>query len=128
MLLKRHLRNFYYQYLCKINGRVILEDQDYQNLRNYLKGFEGEYAFFEYIIDFEQLVRIWDLTLDMFGTAQYDFLFIANDTVIHIDIKNYSGLYRFDNGNFISEQGYVHLFYYGGWTQWANYGAIRPLI
>ena len=66
-------------------------------------------------------------TLGMFGTAQYDFLFIANDTVIHIDIKNYSGLYRFDNSNFIREQGYVHLFYYGGWTQWANYGAIRPL-
>lgn len=52
MLLKRHLRNFYYQYLCKINGPVILEDLDYQNLRNYLKGFKGEYAFFE------QLVRI----------------------------------------------------------------------
>ncbi|QRN50859.1 nuclease-related domain-containing protein [Macrococcoides bohemicum] len=108
MLLKRHHRNFYYHYLCKINGRVILENLDYQNLRNYLKGFEGEYAFFEHIKGFEQLVRIWDLTLDMFGTAQYDFLFIANDTVIHIDIKNYSGLYRFDNGNFISEQGYVH--------------------
>lgn len=71
-------------------------------------------------MDFEQLVRIWELTLDMFGTAQYDFLFIANDTVIHIDIKNYSGLYRFDNGNFINEQGYVHLFYYGGWTQWTK--------
>ncbi|WP_414739446.1 hypothetical protein [Macrococcoides bohemicum] len=64
----------------------------------------------------------------MFGTAQYDLLFVANDTVINIDIKNYSGLYRFDNGNFISEQGYVHLFYYGGWTQWANCAIIRPLI
>ncbi|WP_419893282.1 nuclease-related domain-containing protein [Macrococcoides caseolyticum] len=51
---------------------------------------------------------MWDLTLDVFGTAQYDFLFVANDTVIHIDVKNYSGLYRFDNGNFISQKGYVH--------------------
>ncbi|WP_414050664.1 nuclease-related domain-containing protein [Macrococcus animalis] len=108
MLLKRHHRTFYYQYLCKLNGRIIFEDLDYQNLRQYLKGFEGEYAFFEYIKDFKQLVRIWDLTLDIFGTAQYDFIFVANDTLIHIDIKNYTGLYRFDNGNFISQKGYVH--------------------
>ncbi|MGK0555274.1 nuclease-related domain-containing protein [Macrococcus capreoli] len=108
MLLKRHQRSFYYHYLCKVNGRIVLEDIDYQNLKNYLRGFDGEYAFFECIKDFDDLVRIWDLTLDVFGTAQYDFLFVANETVIHIDIKNYSGLYRFDNGNFISQKGYVH--------------------
>ncbi|WP_414054694.1 nuclease-related domain-containing protein [Macrococcus equi] len=108
MLLKRHQRTFYYHYLCKINGRTLLEDIDYQNLKHYLLGFDGEYAFFESIKDFDDLVRIWDFTLDVFGTAQYDFLFIANNTVIHIDIKNYSGLYRFGNGNFISDKGYVH--------------------
>ncbi|WP_414055512.1 nuclease-related domain-containing protein [Macrococcus equi] len=108
MLLKRHQRTFYYHYLYKINGRTFLEDIDYQNLKHYLLGFDGEYAFFESIKDFDDLVRIWDITLDVFGTAQYDFLFIANNTVIHIDIKNYSGLYRFDNSNFISDKGYVH--------------------
>lgn len=108
MLLKRHQRTFYYHYLCKVNGRIVLEDIDCQNLKNYLRGFDGEYAFFECIKDFDDLVRIWDLTLDVFGTAQYDFLFVANELVIHIDIKNYSGLYRFDNGNFISQKGYVH--------------------
>lgn len=108
MLLKRHYRTFYYHYLCRLNGRVIFEDLDYQNLKQYLKGFEGEYAFFEHIKDFEQLVRIWDLTLDVFGTAQYDYLFVANNTLIHIDIKNYTGLYRFDNGNYISQKGHVH--------------------
>lgn len=108
MLLKKHQRTYYYDYLCRLNGRVVLETIDYQNLIKYLKVYEGEHIFFDYIKDFNSLVRIWDITLDVFGTAQYDFLLIANDTVIHIDIKNYSGNYRFDNGNFISEKGYVH--------------------
>lgn len=108
LFLKKHVPDQYIQYLLAIDNRTMLLKKDFNNLKYYKMGFEGELNFYNKIKHLNNLYIIWDLTINLKGEAQYDFIFIANNKIIHIDVKNYTGLYAFENGNFISQQGYVH--------------------
>ncbi|MGV2875489.1 nuclease-related domain-containing protein [Macrococcus capreoli] len=108
MFLKLHAPDDYINYLLTAEFRTTLDHNDYRNLQQYKRGLQGERKFYNLIKDIKGIVCLWDLVLNINGEVQYDFLIISNKRIIHIDIKNYSGIYHYQDGNFQNESGYVH--------------------
>ncbi|MGK0554720.1 nuclease-related domain-containing protein [Macrococcus capreoli] len=108
MFLKLHATDDYINYLLTAEFRTTLDHNDYRNLQQYKRGLQGEGKFYNLIKDIKGIVCLWDLVLNINGEVQYDFLIISNKRIIHIDIKNYSGIYHYQDGNFQNESGYVH--------------------
>ncbi|TDM04133.1 nuclease-related domain-containing protein [Macrococcus carouselicus] len=71
---------------------------------NEAHGYDGEYEFYTLIKNFSQCIVLWDIDIKnrYKGDVQYDFIIIHELTVYHFDIKNYSGLYSYQNDNLIS--------------------------
>ncbi|WP_414042789.1 nuclease-related domain-containing protein [Macrococcus sp. EM39E] len=80
-------------------------DKDY--LYTTEKGLIGEQYFYERIKDCIGGAKIWDMRLRLNGQSQYDFILVADGTIMHFDTKYYVGQYNYVNGNFVSENGYV---------------------
>lgn len=107
MFLKLHEPNLYQKWLLTIEDRYNIDSSHYNALQQYKSGIEGETQFYELVRAFE-IPMIWDITLNLKGEAQYDFIFVVEKQIIHFDVKNYTGHYHYKNGNFISQKGYVH--------------------
>ncbi|ULG72088.1 nuclease-related domain-containing protein [Macrococcus brunensis] len=84
-----------------------MDEYDDRVLRNYVKGLDGEQLFYEMTQSLSCL-QLWDVSVEMKGSVQFDFLFISDGRIYHFEIKNFSGNYSFMHGNLVSEHGYVY--------------------
>lgn len=107
MILKTFEPTEYQAYLLDVEDRVTLDDLDAMNLKRLHQGYDGEFAFFEMIKDYEGCIILWDISLETPGRAQFDFIVITDDRIYHFDVKNFSGKYTYRDGNFISSKQYV---------------------
>ncbi|MCE4955981.1 nuclease-related domain-containing protein [Macrococcoides caseolyticum] len=107
MIVKAHNPSQYISYLLEVDQRIYLIKKDYLALSHYRKGLEGELKFLHVIKDIENVIILWDIRIEMPGEIQYDFIIITQDTVFHFDVKNFSGRYNYEDGIFMSENGYV---------------------
>lgn len=104
MITKMHQPNDKLKLLQELNGRILLSKDDCSLLYRYTTGYNGEKQFFKQIMHLENIVILWDIYLEDYS-AQFDFLLITQECIIHIDVKNYSGVYEYFDGLFKSENG-----------------------
>ncbi|TDM13983.1 nuclease-related domain-containing protein [Macrococcus bovicus] len=107
MFIKIHEPSEFQQFLLAAEQRLILNDHDDMKLSNYLRGIAGESLFYE-LIKNTDCIKLWDFHLKYRGSSQYDFLIWHQDTLLHFDIKNFTGHYKIINQQFVSERDYVH--------------------
>lgn len=107
MLLKIHYPSSYIRYLLEVDERIYMRKKDYLALSHYRKGLEGEKKFLHLIEEIEGIIILWDILIELPGEIQYDFIIITEDSVFHFDVKNFSGKYIYEKGNYYSENGYV---------------------
>ncbi|ULG71582.1 nuclease-related domain-containing protein [Macrococcus brunensis] len=107
MFVKIHEPTDYQKFLLAADQRLILNDHDDMKLSTYLRGIEGETAFYE-LIKHSICIKLWDFNLRYKGSSQYDFLIWHKDTLFHFDIKNFTAHYKIVNHQFVSERDYVH--------------------
>ncbi|GGB03419.1 NERD domain-containing protein [Macrococcus hajekii] len=107
MFSKIHEATAYFEYLKSADGRIELNMADKLALKNYLKGFIGEKKYFEMA---QQCggIKLWDISLKNPGLAQYDFIYIYDGKVYHLDIKNYSGEMRMMGQKFVTGSDYYN--------------------
>lgn len=106
MIKKVHKPSTVQAYLYELENRVHMELDDYYKFVKYKKGFEGELRFFEMIEHLEgEYIIIWDINIVKPVRVQFDFIIITANNILHFDIKNYSGNYRYQNNRLMSEQG-----------------------
>lgn len=106
MIKKIHKPSTVQAYLYELESRVRMELDDYYKFVRYKKGFEGELKFFEMIEHLEgEYIIIWDINIMKPVRVQFDFIIITANNILHFDIKNYSGNYRYQNNRLMSEQG-----------------------
>lgn len=105
MFIKHHVQSNYIKYLYAAHNRTDFKDQDRINFYRYMKGYEGEQKFYELMRNVMEGIKIWDVTLEDNGESQYDFIIVCNRTVYHFDIKNFSGIYKYEDDRFISQNG-----------------------
>ena len=93
-------------YLYELEHRTHMEQEDYLKFVKYKKGYEGELKFFEMIEQLDgDFAVLWDINIVRPVRVQYDFIIITSKNILHFDIKNYSGNYRYQNNRLISEHG-----------------------
>lgn len=107
MFIKTRILNPYEKYILEVDGRIKMDTLDQTQCFTIDKGYTGEKYFYEKIKDCLGGIKIWDYRLKMNGEAQYDFIVIHDQHIIHFDIKYYEGNYHFHQSNFISENNYV---------------------
>lgn len=107
MFIKTRILNPYEKYILEVDGRIKMDTMDQTQCFTIDKGYTGEKYFYEKIKDCLGGIKIWDYRLKMNGEAQYDFIVIHDQHIIHFDIKYYEGNYHFHQSNFISENNYV---------------------
>lgn len=106
MIKKVHIPSTVQAYLYELEDRIHMELNDYYKFIKYKKGFEGELKFFEMIEHLEgEYIIIWDINIVKPVRVQYDFVILTANNILHFDIKNYSGNYRYQNNRLISDQG-----------------------
>ncbi|UOB20940.1 nuclease-related domain-containing protein [Macrococcus armenti] len=106
MIKKVHEPTSINEYLYELEHRIHMEQEDYLKFVKYKKGYEGELKFFEMIEQLDgDFVVLWDINFVRPVRVQYDFIIITSKNILHFDIKNYSGNYRYQNNRLISEHG-----------------------
>ncbi|UBH09061.1 nuclease-related domain-containing protein [Macrococcus armenti] len=106
MIKKVHEPTSINAYLYELEHRIHMEQEDYLKFVKYKKGYEGELKFFEMIEQLDgDFVVLWDINFVRPVRVQYDFIIITSKNILHFDIKNYSGNYRYQNNRLISEHG-----------------------
>ena len=108
MLIKRHTPSQYKRYLLSINGRIELNKNDLYELQQYQLGYEGELQFYERLLELD-ICFIWDFQCKQNGWFQNDFLILSRDKIIHIDVKNFTGIYHYEKGNLIKKGTSVYV-------------------
>ena len=91
MIAKYHETNDKLLLLHELQGRLDLSKSDYDLLRRYLSGLEGERKFLDVMGEIDGVVILWDIYLEDYS-AQFDFLVLAGRYVFHFDVKHYSGV------------------------------------
>lgn len=110
MILNERFAGLELAYYRALGFRAKLSSLDVKSLAIQEKGFAGEC---EYDRVFEEVghgsvLLFRDIYLRIDGrTAQYDCLIVSDDGVVVNEIKNYSGLYRYDNGKWFIGQSEV---------------------
>ncbi|MGZ9848681.1 nuclease-related domain-containing protein [Macrococcus psychrotolerans] len=107
MIAKLHETNDKLLLLHELYGRLDLSKSDYDLLRRYLSGLEGERKFLDVMGEIDGVVVLWDIYLEDYS-AQFDFLVLAGQYVFHFDVKHYSGVYAYRDGLFKSANGRVN--------------------
>ncbi|WP_419895480.1 nuclease-related domain-containing protein [Macrococcus psychrotolerans] len=107
MIAKFHETNDKLLLLYELYGRLDLSKSDYDLLRRYLSGLEGERKFLDVMGEIDGVVILWDIYLEDYS-AQFDFLVLAGQYVFHFDVKHYSGVYAYRDGLFKSANGRVN--------------------
>lgn len=72
MIAKFHETNDKLLLLHELYGRLDLSKSDYDLLRRYLSGFEGERKFLDVMGEIDGVVVLWDIYLEDYS-AQFDF-------------------------------------------------------
>lgn len=107
MFLKLHERDDKMSYLLEVENRHMLNQEDSRILYAYQMGYAGELELYNQLMTINGGLKIWDITLNKYDTAQYDFLIIGKGMIHHIDVKNYTGEYTYIDGMFKREKGKV---------------------
>ncbi|WP_165981090.1 nuclease-related domain-containing protein [Macrococcus lamae] len=100
MLLKSYAKHQEFLYLEALDTRVVLDDDDYRQLKKYQSGYDGECQFYQLIETLDAVV-LWDIMLKDSEFVQYDFIVIAGGQLFVFDIKNHRGVYQNDAGNLV---------------------------
>ncbi|HAL09442.1 MULTISPECIES: nuclease-related domain-containing protein [Mammaliicoccus] len=97
-----------HKYLLALQNRIIQEDLDGE-LKNYIKGLEGENYFKMILEEHEVKNFIHDINLNIKSRVQIDFLVVTDTTIFHLEIKHYSGDYSIQDGQLLNDYG--NMFY-----------------
>jgi len=108
MLIKPRKKSISHLILESLYYRKILSFQDKKRYENQVKGFNGEQQFDHFINHSQQQGFIVnDLFLSSKETNyQFDSILILNKQVNIYEVKNYTGVYRYEDGALFSKTGY----------------------
>ncbi|TDL98248.1 NERD domain-containing protein [Macrococcus brunensis] len=89
-------------YYLSLQERCMLDESQRSDFVRTELGYSGEQSFVEMVGDYG--VILWDATLSApyLGSAQFDVLLITGSKIIHYDIKNFKGQFRFAGGRLVS--------------------------
>ena len=89
-------------YYWSLEERCMLDESQHSDFVRTALGYSGEKTFVEMVKDYG--VVLWDVTLSapFLGSAQYDVLLITAGKLIHYDIKNFKGQFKFAEGRLVS--------------------------
>ena len=108
MLIKPRKKSISHLILESLYYRKILSFQDKKRYENQVKGFNGEQQFDHFINHSQQQgFVVNDLFLSSKETNyQFDSILILNKQVNIYEVKNYTGVYRYEDGALFSKTGY----------------------